>query len=124
MAIFTLSRFSYPKVPGDEKWSIADVQGPTSYVHITPGTPGPPPVAPLGGQEIFPEDFGLQSFDIVLASASYDGLYGVHVIPIWPGPNDTLLRVLLAWYTLATGAPVAAGTNLSLSMVRLLAIGR
>ena len=123
MAIFLLSRFSYPKQPGDSPWSIVDVEGPASYVHVTPGSPGPPMVLPTGGQEILPVDFALESFDIVLAMGSYDGLYSVSVVPIWPGPNDTLLRVLLRWTT-AAGAQVGAGVDLSQSMVRLLAIGR
>lgn len=117
-----LLRFSYPKVPGDSPWSIADVRGPSSYVQITPGSPGPPVVPPSGGQSLVPQDFGLQSFDIVLGQASSDGRFAVQVVPLLSG-DDTFDKLLLMWINLATGQQATAGQNLSQSSVRLLAIG-
>ena len=53
-----LSRFSYPKQPGDQPWSIIEVRGPQSYAQVT-GMPG-------GGQQVTAADFGLQSLDFVI----------------------------------------------------------
>jgi hypothetical protein len=123
VATHILIRLSYPKQPGDTPWSIIDVDGPASYVQITPGSPGPPVVQPSGGQPVFPQDFGLQSFHIVLAQQSNDGRYAVSAIPVRLEGDDAFNEALLDWIDLATGQQVAAGTNLSRSSVRLLAIG-
>jgi hypothetical protein len=123
-----LIRYSYPKQPGDTPWSIVDVEGPTSYVQVTAGSAGPPLVRPTGGQPIFPKDFGLQSFHIILQQASQDALYRVDVIPFLivdqsnPG-GDAFIQSVLRWTVIATGAQVAAGVDLSAHSVRLLAIG-
>ena len=112
---------SYPKQTGDSPWSIIDVDGPNPYVEVTP--PTPPSTDVVGGQAIFPSDFGLQSFHIILAQASNDGKYKVVVIPIQLMGDDSFNEARLEWIDLATGAQVAAGTDLSASSVRLLAIG-
>src|SRR5215471_21711463 len=92
MATALLTRFSYPKVPGDQPESILDVTGPASYTPVTPGTPGPPITPPTGGQRITAADFGLQSLDFVIAIGSTDGSYSVIVVPelIEPVPNPPL----------------------------------
>lgn len=125
--ITILTRFSYPKQPGDSPWSIADVEGPKSYVQITPGSPGPPPTPPSGGQPLFPADFALQSFDIVIAGmASFDGKFAVEAIPLLTPPapmDDVFQKFLLMWIDLSTMQQATTGQDLSKSSVRLLAIG-
>lgn len=125
MAVQILTRFSYPKQPGDSPWSVADITGPTSYVEITPGTLVPP-VPASGGQLISPADFALQSFDIVLGGASSDGKFAVHAIPDLTPPapmDDVFANFRLMWIDLSTGQQATAGQNLGTSSVRLLAIG-
>ena len=128
MSVHILVRFSYPKQPGDTPWSIADINGPTSYVQIVEESPGPPVVPPSGGQPLFPRDFALESFHILLAQGSADGGYAVQVIPLLvvdtsnPG-GDAFVQALLMWIDLGTGQQVAAGEDLSQFSVRLLAIG-
>ena len=132
MAAAILTRYGYPKVPGDQPESITDVSGPVSYVPLTPGTPGPPITLPSGGQTVTAADFGLQSLDYVTAMASQDGLYTVVCVPLlvepYPNPplptqlpDGTFSSVLLKWVT-ATGAE--ASGDLSQSAVRLFARGR
>jgi hypothetical protein len=131
-AALLLTRFSYPKVPGDQPWSIIDVTGPASYTEVTPGSPGPPVVAPTGGQEIWAQDFGLQAFDFVVAMGSNDGQYAGVIVPVGgtvtaPGeftPGGDFESLLLMWMDLSTGLEATAATDLSASFLRLLAIGR
>ena len=111
-----LLRYNYPKVPGDQPWSITDIHGPTSYTTVTSGTP------PSGGQRITAADFGMGSFDFVVAMASNNGAMSVTVIPEGFALGGSFEAVLLKWMT-ASGE-VATGTNISSSTVRLMAIGR
>jgi|SRR5215471_13002155 len=131
MATALLTRFSYPKVPGDQPESILDVTGPASYTPVTPGTPGPPITPATGGQRITAADFGLQSLEFVVSLGSTDGQYSVIVVPetTEPPPNPplptqlpdgTFSAVLLAWMQL--GGAQASG-DLSQSAVRLFARG-
>lgn len=140
MATQLMSRFSYPKVPGDAPWSIIDAIGPTSYTAVLPVVEPPPPpppddapeaarlisprVAPTGGQAITASDFGLQSLDWVGAMGSDSGSYSASVVPGDFSLGAPLDYVLLLWIDVATGAEVATGTDLSTNVVRLLAIGR
>lgn len=111
-----LKRFSFPKVPGDQPWSIIDVTGPASYVQVTPGNP------PTGGQRVNAQDFGLQALDFVAAMASTSGQLFVNVIPLGVGEYNS---VLLQWMMSgATPEEAPAAGNLSTTTVRLLAIGR
>lgn len=132
MATALLTRYGYPKVPGDQPESVIDVKGPASYTPLTPGTPGPPVTPPTGGQRITAQDFGLQSLDFVIGIGSTDGLYSVIVIPelVEPMPNPplptqlpdgTFSALLLAWMQVAGGQ---ASGDLSTSTVRLFARGR
>lgn len=123
-------RMSYPKVPGDQPWSIIDVTGPASYVPVTPGSPT---VAPSGGQQIFAQDFGLTALDFVCAMGSSDAIYFVTLIPVngKPGaaattysPGNPFNSVIISWEERNPAADVPPATNLSTSKVRLLAIGR
>ena len=132
MATALLTRYGYPKVPGDQPESIIDVTGPTAYTAITPGSPGPPITPPSGGQPITAADFGMQSLDYVTGQGSQDGLYTVVIIPLMVAvtpapptptqlPDGTFSRFLLKWVT-ATGTE--ASGDLSQSSVRLFARGR
>lgn len=127
-----LNRFSYPKVPGDQPWSIIDVTGPVSYAQIVPGNP------PSGGQQLFAQDFGLTTLDFVMAMGSNDGTYTVIVIPVTGKPGlqplgyslgNAFDSLLLQWNETNPAPPdeeeeAPPLTDLSGSMVRLLAIGR
>ena len=133
MSTHILLRFSYPKQPGDTPWCVADVDGPGlpgGYVTFVPGNNTVTPIVrPSGGQVLFPSDFALQSFHIVLPGmASDDGRYFVRVVPLLivdtsnPG-GDAFQQCFLAWLDILTGVQVAASTDLSKSSVRLVAIG-
>lgn len=109
----------YPAVPGNKPVSIADVAGSSSYTVVTVATP------PTGGQIINASAFGLQYLEYVWASmGSDDGQYvGVcYLNPYYNGVPST--SVILQWVTAATGAEVAATTDLSARTIRLFAIGR
>ena len=133
MAAFLLTRYGYPKVPGDNPESIIDVSGPTAYVQLVAGSAGPPIVQPTGGQRMSASAFGLQSLDFVAAmGTASNGLYFVVVVPdliqLQPPnlptslPDGTFGAVRLAWMLFA-GGQVAASTNLSTSIIRLFARG-
>lgn len=132
MATALLTRYGYPKVPGDQPESIIDVSGPASYAPLVAGSPGPPITPPSGGQRITAQDFGLQSLDYVTGMGSTDGRYFVVIVPelIEPLPNPplptqlpdgTFSSLLLAWMQLTGGQ---ASGDLSKSTVRLFARGR
>ena len=120
-----LTRFGYPKSPGDTPWSIIDVTGPQSYVQVTPGDPGPPVIPPIGGEHLFPSDFALQSIHIALAMASNDAKFSVNIIgvPASPQGDGTFTVLMLMWMEIDTGEEAATGQDLSQSVVRILAIG-
>lgn len=144
MAAILMSRFSYPKVPGDGYWSMADVSGPVSYTPVLPVTVPPPPpppeepppaddegdavesaaANPTGGQMVTSADFGMQSLDWVGSMGSSDGAYVVSVVPGDFSQGSPLDWVLLLWIDPTTGIEVTSGTNLSSRIIRLLAIGR
>lgn len=120
-----LVRYSFPKVPGDQPWSIIDVTGPTAYTQLFPQPPGTPP---QGGQMLTAQDFGLQALDFVVAIGTGDGLYVGEIIPL--GGNlvipavfdgDDFAVFLLVWMQ-ATGGEATG--DLSASKMRLLGIGR
>lgn len=118
MPATVMSRFSYPKVPGDSLWSIVDMTGPASYTQVTTGTPA------TGGQAVTAADFGMQSLDWIGAIGSDNGQYAVTVIPAPFNVGAPFNSALLQWSLAATGAQAAAAANLSARTVRLLAIGR
>jgi len=131
MATTLLTRYGYPKVPGDQPESILDVSGPASYNPLVAGTPGPPITPPSGGQRVTAQDFGLQSLDFVTGMGSTDGRFFVMVVPelISPAPNPlptqlpdgSFSAVRLGWMQLTGGQ---ATGDLSTSTVRLFARGR
>jgi hypothetical protein len=111
-----LLRQNYPKVPGDQPWSMIDVRGPATYDPLVPGEP------PTGGQRITARDFGLQFLEFVVAMGSNDGGYCVVVIPDHFALQSDMDAVLLQW--LDNPAGTESSGDLSGSIVRLLAIGR
>jgi len=113
-----VSRYSYPKIPGDSPISAVDVAGPASYTVVTVGTP------PTGGQTVPASTFGLQALDFVWAQGSNNGQYDVTVFPLPFTLGDSFPSVMLMWSVAATGAQVTAATNLGAIAVRLFAIGR
>lgn len=121
MPATVMSRFSYPKVPGDSLWSITDMTGPASYVGISIGLGGNPVT---GGQLVTAADFGLQSLDFVSAMGSNSGQYSVTVFPAPFNPGNEMHSVRLQWNVASTGAQVGSAVNLSLATVRLFAVGR
>ena len=132
MAVALLTRYGYPKVPGDQPESIIDVSGPPVYVPMIPGSPGPPIVPPTGGQLLHANDFGLQSLAFVFGMASTDGKYFPLIVPllIEPLPNPPLptqlpdgsfATFILVWMNV-TGGGQATG-DLTQSTIRLFARG-
>ena len=116
-----LLRYSYPKVPGDQPWSMIDVRGPSTYTPFVPTAPGPPIVPQSGGQLIHAQDFGLQALDFVVAMACGDGPYTILVFPEKFALQSEFPAVRLAWMNFPTGQ---ASGNLNQFIIRLLAIGR
>ncbi|HEY6370192.1 MAG TPA: hypothetical protein VIX37_06415 [Candidatus Sulfotelmatobacter sp.] len=116
MAAAIMSNFSYPKMPGDQPWSVVDVTGPASYVQIAPG--------PIGGQQITAGDCGVESIDWAQATgASGTPLgYSVNVIPAQFAVGSPTSAVLLQWVNLNL-TEATQGQNLSTLTVRLLVIG-
>ena len=81
--INVLTRLSYPKQPGDQPWSILDIDG-AAMAAASPPVTVPPIVAgnPVrGGLLVLAQDFGLQELDFVWAMNSSDG-FTANVYPI------------------------------------------
>ena len=117
---------NFPKVPGDQPWSVVDIAGPASYVQLVPAAP-----IVTGGQQIDKTVLGLAT-NVVFAAVlgSDDGTYYANVflkpfIPGQPtGSGAVAGGIVLQWITAATGAEVSAGVVLSARTLRVLAIGR
>lgn len=121
MPATVMTRFSYPKSPGDQPWSIVDVTGPVSYVPVVSGNP------PTGGLRLTAADCGLQSIDWIMPMDLSNGQAFINCYPAPFNPGNPLSAVVLQFMVMtgtpATPAEVGAGTNLSALTVRLLAIG-
>ena len=108
---------------GDRPYAIIDFAGPASYTQVTNGTA---PAPPTGGQPINSGNFGLTAGleGIIDVSGSVSGTYYVTPFQItssnqgFGNPTWTL-----RWSNAATGAEVAASTNLSNETVRLIGFG-
>jgi hypothetical protein len=110
---------NFPKVPGDQPWSVVDVAGPSSYTAITPADP-----IVTGGQQLAQSVFGLNTNIVFACSMGSDnGQYTVNVYhkTFVPG-QPTTGGLVLQWIVAATGAE--ASGDLSARTVRLLVIGR
>src|SRR5262249_37362825 len=118
MPATVMSRFSYPKVPGDTLESMVDVTGPASYTQLVVGTP------PTGGQAVTATECGLQSIDWVQSMGSDNGQYDIVCVPVAFTLGNPLASVRLQWIISATGAEAAAAANLSARTVRLFVKGR
>ena len=101
-------------VNGRSKWVIADHYGPASYV--TGGEVWPPQNT-YGG----PNSMGLNGLQWVHGGRTEDLLYTV--IAIFGGNAGIKGQIKLKWLVVSTGLEVSAGTNLSASYIRLLAVG-
>lgn len=117
-----------PSPPGDQPWTVIDIDGPASYTTITAATP------PTGGQVIKATDIGMTTIDWAQCVGSDNGAYdGVCYIvgglgnprsggsPNYSQPGS---QINLQWITAATGAEVSGSTNLSARHLRLLVMGR
>jgi hypothetical protein len=92
-----------------------DHPGPASYVNS--GTYS------TSGETINAIDLGLGGFDGVWAAGdSADGLYFVVLIPKNGGDGNAIPSYTVHWFVRASGAEVANTTNLSASLVRLVAL--
>lgn len=105
-------------VNGRSKWNMVDHYGPTSYV--TGGETWPQSLAGGG-----PNAIGLASLQWVSQGVTEDGLY--RLIPIFGGtagnPAPVKQSIKIKWIVVSTGNEVASATNLSASVIRLLALG-
>lgn len=115
-----LTNEQFPCPPGNLPWTVADIAGPASYTQVTNATP------PTGGQAVGIAALGLP-VSVIWAQAmgSDDGQFDIVVLlsPFNPLAGSGI-GLILKWIVSATGAEVAATTNLSARTVRILAIGR
>lgn len=108
---------------GDRPYAPIDWAGPASYTQIVPGVA---PAPPTGGQAIAPAAFGLTAGveGIFMVGASISGTYRVVAYQTTMyNKGYGNVTWALQWITSATGAEVAALTNLSAEFVRLIAFG-
>lgn len=108
----------YPSPPGNKPVVVADFDGPSSYTAVTTGTP------PTGGFVLSASQLGLAEIEHVVVSASDNGQYGARVIFESTYVGRGARQVRLQFFTLATGAEVAGGTNLSARRFRAFAVGK
>ena len=117
-----------PSPPGDQPWTIIDIDGPASYTVITVATP------PTGGQVIKATDIGMQTIDWAQAMGSDDGQYAGECYLVGglanprsggkPNYSQSGSQINLQWITAATGAEVTGTTDVSARRMRLLVLGR
>jgi hypothetical protein len=89
------------------------ITGPTSYTHVTTGSP------PSNGQTVTAQQLGLKAIDgVIMLAADTTGVNGVEYIPLTPTSG------ILLWFVCHTGAEVSDATNLSAISVKILALGR
>lgn len=106
----------YPQSEGAKVVSVITKAGPASYAQLSNATP------PTGGQVVSAVEFGLKYIEYLDVSVSDNGQYSAFATP---GTSEALAcdTWRLAWFTRATGAEVAATTDLSGRTVRLRAVG-
>lgn len=117
-----------PSPPGDQPWTIIDIDGPSSYTAITAATP------PTGGQVIKATDIGMSNIDFAVAIGSDNGAYAGECYIVGglgdprsggsPNYSQAGSQINLQWITAATGAEVGGGVDLHLRRMRLLVLGR
>lgn len=109
----------YPATPGNKPISMADINGPASYVELVPAAP-----VVTGGQVIQASAFGLSRIECVIGNMGSDnGQYDVVALlnPYSDGQPATSIRLL--WRVSDGGVEVAAAVDLSDRKVRLAVIG-
>ncbi len=118
----------YPDSAGAHRYSVFPHAGPSSYVPMQPGSPVAVPID--DGDRVQAIEAGMKYFDFVVGGISDDGLYEVVAVPLnksnnggLPSPAGGTLTYGLVWYTINTRTQVTETTNLSGSIVRLLAFG-
>jgi hypothetical protein len=110
----------YPGVWGSQRASVFPVTGPDSYTtYVAPST---------GGQDVqVSGPAGVKTIDFAIGGVSESGLYRAEVVQIESSDLNgvTLARtqLVLKWYTIATGAAVNNGVDLSGETVNILVIG-
>ena len=106
----------YPRDIIGKRMCVGTHVGPASYTAVGVASP------PTGGDTLYASEFGLKSFDAVIALSSDNGQYGAEAIfPEGIAKGSTSCKLL--WKTLATGAEVAGATVLSARTLRLLVWG-
>jgi hypothetical protein len=111
----------YPAPPGAKPWSSHNITGPASYTQVVTGAPLG---ASSGGQQVTASAFGLQYFEGVWTdSGSDDGQYYANIFLSPRGPGALPVTCIIQWIVAATGAEVAAATNLSGRTMRFRAAG-
>jgi len=112
----------YPDSWGNRRACVVAHQGPTSYTPVTEESPSAYPIA--GGDLLEAVEAGMKYIDWVGPMVADGGIFRVEAIPSdqsqYKVPSETMI---LRWVILATGAEVAAGTNLSANYVRVLVVG-
>ena len=116
MAITKLPDYPIPGGIGSRIVSVFEFTGPASYTQVTNGTP------PTGGQSLPANGFGMKFIEWMECGLSNNGQFTVEVT--YAGPTGAVANVIARWIVSATGAEVAATTNLSTFRVRALVIGR
>lgn len=116
MAITKVPDYPIPGGLGSRTVFVGEFTGPASYVAMVNGTP------PTGGQSLPATGFGLKFIEWMEAGLSNNGQFTVEVT--YAGPAGGVPSVLARWIVSATGAEVAATTNLSTFRVRVLVVGR
>lgn len=113
MSIFA----DYPAPPGNKRFSIAQIYGPSSYTQVSAASP------PTGGDVHYANEFGLKEIEFAVAIGGDGGLYGVQVIIDSTYASRAAPTIRLMWVTLATGVEASAQADLDAVKVRILAIG-
>lgn len=127
------NQIDWPTTFGDKRVALWNHSGPASYTQVVNGSPA------TGGDTITQAELqsqGLKAADLITALlTSDDGQFEVACIPVAGnsssgpgvtpsfGANGSVIIFRLRWLVSATGAEVAALTNLSQRTIKLLAIG-
>lgn len=133
MAQVTLRVFDgYPDSWGTQRAAVFPHYGPTSYVQAVLAAA----TIPTGGDTVLATEAGMKYFDKVEGGLTDDAIFMVRAMPLTPsapqpagpGPSYGLQWIANKTGTFGgqaqtAGSEAAAGTDLSLYLVRLLGIG-
>jgi hypothetical protein len=107
----------YPAVPGNKKYVVKDILGPSSYTQVGAANPI------TGGQQITARELGLDAIEFVAVMGGGGGLYTAvpHTTAgLYGQPAD---KVTLQWVLSVSGAEVAGAADLDAVVLRIFAIG-